>query len=112
MPQVVDQMAARIPSIELTMEMLEIAGFQIGGLIVPLHEVLQGPSYFDPAGPLQKSFRDGDSTWSLLSEEELYRTLERIRTLNEDGSITQYLDEREKRRKRVGQTTFIFARKY
>ena len=112
MPQVVDQMAARIPSIELTMEMLEIAGFQIGGIIVPLHEVLQGPSYFDPAGPLQKSFRDGDSTWSLLSEEELYRTLERIRTLNEDGSITQYLDEREKRRKRVGQTTFIFARKY
>ena len=81
-------------------------------LTVPFHEVLQGPSYFDPRGPLKKSFRDGDSTWALLSEQELQTTLEQIRTLNEDGGITQYLDEREKRRNRVGQTTFIFARKY
>ncbi len=110
-PKIVDQMAARIPSIELTVEMLEIAGFKMGGIIVPLHEILQGPGYFDPKGPLQKSFRDGDSTWSLLSEAELHQTLERIHTMNEDGSITQYLDERETRRKRVGQTTFIFARK-
>jgi len=61
---------------------------------------------------LQKSFRDGDSTWALLSEAELHQTLERIHTMNEDGSIIEYLDEREKRRKRIGQTTFIFARKY
>jgi ubiquinone/menaquinone biosynthesis C-methylase UbiE len=111
-PQPVNKMAARIPSIELTLEMLRIAGFQQEGIIVPLHEILQGPSYFDPKGPLQKSFRDGDSTWALLSEGELHQTLERIRTMNEDGSIVQYLHEREKRRKRIGQTTFIFARKY
>jgi len=110
-PQVVDQMAARIPSLELTGKMLEAVGFHLGGLIVPLHEVLQGSSYFDPRGPLKKSFRDGDSTWALLSEQELQTTLQQIRTLNEDGGITHYLDEREKRRKRVGQTTFIFARK-
>ena len=111
-PKIVDKMATRIPSIKLTMEMLHIAGFQRGGIIVPFHEILQGPSYFDPKGPLQKSFRDGDSTWALLSEAELHQTLECIHTMNEDGSITEYLDEREKRRKRVGQTTFIFARKY
>jgi len=110
-PQVVDKMAARIPSLDLTGKMLEAVGFQKGGIIVPLHEILQGPSYFDPKGPLQKSFRDGDSTWSLLSEAELHQTLERIHAMNEDGSIIEYLDEREKRRKRVGQTTFIFARK-
>ena len=110
-PKIVDKMAARIPSIELTVEMMEIAGLNMGGIIVPLHEVLQGPAYFDPKGPLQKPFRDGDSTWALLSEKELDHTLERIHTMNEDGSITQYLDEREKRRKCAGQTTFIFARK-
>jgi len=110
-PQVVDKMAARIPSLDLTGKMLEAVGFQKGGIIVPLHEILQGPSYCDPKGPLQKSFRDGDSTWSLLSEAELHQTLERIHAMNEDGSIIEYLDEREKRRKRVGQTTFIFARK-
>jgi len=111
-PKIVDKMATRIPSIECTLEMLGTAGFQMGGIILPLHEILQGSTYCDPKGPLQKSFRDGDSTWALLSEEELHHTLERIRTMNEDGSITQFLDEREKRRKRVGQTTFIFARKY
>ena len=111
-PKTVDKMAARIPSIDLTLEMLRIAGFQQEGIIVPLHEILQGPSYFDPKGPLQKSFRDGDSTWALLSEGELHQTLERIRIMNEDGSIVEYLNEREKRRKRIGQTTFIFARKY
>ncbi len=111
-PNIVDHMATRIPSIELTTEMLEVAGFQMGGIIVPLHEILQGSSYCDPKGPLQKPFRDGDSTWALLSEKELHQTLEHIHTMNEDGSMTQFLDEREKRRKRVGQTTFIFARKY
>lgn len=110
-PNIVDHMATRIPSIALTVEMLEAVGFQRGGIIVPLHEILQGPSYCDPKGPLQKSFRDGDSTWALLSEEELHQTLERIRTMNEDGSITQFLDEREKRRHGVGQTTCIFAHK-
>jgi ubiquinone/menaquinone biosynthesis C-methylase UbiE len=110
-PQIVDKMATRIPSIELTTEMLEVARFKMGGIIVPLHEILQGPSYCDPKGPLQKPFRDGDSTWALLSEKELHQTLEHIRTMNEDGSITPFLAEREKRRHGVGQTTFIFARK-
>ena len=69
-PKIVDKMAARIPSLDLTGKMLEVVGFQKEGIIVPLHEILQGPSYFDPKGPLQKSFRDGDSTWALLSEAE------------------------------------------
>ncbi len=110
-PQVVEHMASRIPSVELTESMLEAVGFHPGGCIVPLHEVLQGESYFDPSGPLRKSFRDGDSTWALLSEDELQATLERIRAMNEDGSIAPYLDTREQRRKAVGQTTFLFARK-
>ena len=111
-PKAVDQMSTRIPSIERTVQMLEDVGFQSGGVIVPLHEVLQGPSYFDPKAPLSKSFREGDSTWSLISEQELHQALEQIRTLNEGGSMKEYFDRREQRRQRVGQTTFIFARKY
>ncbi len=107
----VDHMSTRIPSIERTVQMLEDVGFQLGGVIVPLHEVLQGPAYFDPKAPLNKSFRAGDSTWSLLSDEELSQALEHIRTINEDGRMKDYLDRREHKRKRVGQTTFIFVRK-
>ncbi|MFQ5540393.1 MAG: class I SAM-dependent methyltransferase [Candidatus Binatia bacterium] len=108
----VEEMSARIPSIELTTTMLGSAGFHVAGVIVPLHEILQGPSYFDPKAPLNKSFREGDSTWSLISQQELHQALEQIRMMNEDGSINNYLTRREQRRKCVGQTTFIFARKY
>ena len=110
-PKAVDQMSTRIPSIERTVQMLEDVGFQLGGVIVPLHEVLQGPSYFDPKAPLRKSFREGDSTWSLISEQELHQALEHLRTFHEEGSMKEYFDRREQRRKLVGQTTFIFARK-
>ena len=110
-PKAVDKMSARIPSIGHTVQMLEDQGFQMGGTIVPLHEVLQGPSYFDPKGPLHPSFREGDSTWSLISEEELSQALEHIRRLNGDGSMKDFLDRHEQKRKQVGQTTFIFARK-
>ena len=111
-PQAVEKMSRRIPSIKQTIKLLKVVGFQIEEIIVPRREILQGPSYLDPRGPLQKSFRDGDSTWALISEGELHQALERIRTMNEDGRIKVFLDKREERRKSVGQTTFLFARKH
>lgn len=110
-PEAVGRMAARIPSVDQTVEMLTEAGFGIDGVVVPLYDVLQGPSYFDPEGPLKESFRDGDSTWALVSNRELTRAMDRIRDMNRDGSIDAFLAEREERRRRVGQTTFISGRK-
>ena len=110
-PEAVGRMAARMPSIDQTIEMLVEARFGIGGVIAPLHDVLQGPSYLDPEGPLKASFRGGDSIWALVSDGELARVMDRIRDMNRDGSIHAFLAEREQRRRRVGQTTFVFARK-
>jgi hypothetical protein len=83
----------------------------MGGLVVPVDAVLQGENYLDPTGPLHKSFRDGDSTWSLTTPEELERAIERTKTMNQEGSMAMYLDSREILRKNIGQTTFIFAYK-
>ena len=110
-PEAVGRMAARIPSIDQTVEMLTQADFGNGGVVVPLYDVLQGPSYFDPVGPLRESFRNGDSTWALVSNAELKPAMDRIRDMNRDGSIDAFLAERDERRRRVGQTTFIFGRK-
>ena len=110
-PEAVGRMAARMPAIDQTIEMLVAAGFGIGGVVAPLHDILQGPSYLDSEGPLKASFRTGDSTWALVSDGELARATDRIRDMNRDGSIHAYLAEREQRRRRVGQTTFVFARK-
>ncbi|MCK5000779.1 MAG: hypothetical protein KAS23_14655, partial [Anaerohalosphaera sp.] len=79
--------------------------------IVPLHEVLQGQGYLDPEGPLKKTYRDGDSTWSLVSEEQLNAVSERVRTMNEQGTMTAYLEQREELRRDVGQATFVFGSK-
>ena len=110
-PEAVESIARRFPPIEKIEEVLQATGFHSIGKIVPLHEVLQGQGYLDPQGPLKKTYRDGDSTWSLVSEEQLNAVLERVRAMNEQGTMTAYLEQREELRRDVGQATFVFGRK-
>ncbi|MEN8216971.1 MAG: class I SAM-dependent methyltransferase [Pseudomonadota bacterium] len=110
-PEAVGKIAKRFPPIEIMTSMLKEVGFHKVGIVVPVDAVLQGENYLDPMGPLKKDFRDGDSTWSLATDEELERAFERVQTLNKKDSMAQYLDTREKLRKNIGQTTFIFAYK-
>jgi ubiquinone/menaquinone biosynthesis C-methylase UbiE len=110
-PEAVGRIAKRFPPIEIIRTMLKEVGFHKVGIVVPVNTVLQGKNYLDPMGPLKKDFRDGDSTWSLATNEELERAFERVRTLNQKDSMAQYLDTREKIRQNIGQTTFIFAYK-
>lgn len=110
-PEAVECIAQRFAPIEKIEEVLQATGFRSIGKIVPLHEVLQGQGYLDPEGPLKKTYRDGDSTWSLVSEEQLNAVSERVRTMNEQGTMTAYLEQREELRRDVGQATFVFGRK-
>jgi len=56
-------------------------------------------SYFDLRGPLKKEWRDGDSSWSLLSQEELNNALKNLEDqINLDSdklrrTITSELEE-------------------
>jgi ubiquinone/menaquinone biosynthesis C-methylase UbiE len=110
-PQAVERIAVRFPPIEMIEAALRAAGFRATGRLVPLHEVLQGRGYLDHQGPLKKSYRDGDSTWSLADKEELDAALDRVRTMNAQGTMAAYLEQREELRRNVGQATFVFARK-
>jgi ubiquinone/menaquinone biosynthesis C-methylase UbiE len=110
-PEAVGRIAKRFPPVELLVSMLKEVGFRRGGMVVPVDAVLQGENYLEPTGPLNKSFRDGDSTWSLTTNEELERALERVRKMNQESRMAQYLETRENIRKSIGQTTFIFAYK-
>lgn len=110
-PAAVTRITQRYPSLPRLSSMLAEAGFAFEESIVPLNAVLQGTGYLDPKGPLSKAHRDGDSTWSLASEEELHRALDRLLKMNEDGSIADYLEGRERLRRDVGQTTFLVARR-
>ncbi|NEO92715.1 MAG: hypothetical protein F6K56_21730, partial [Moorea sp. SIO3G5] len=70
-----------------------------------------GDNYLDPEGPLKQTYRNGDSTWSLVRQAELEQALERVRNMNKDGSIVHYLEQRESLRQKLGQTTFVYAYK-
>jgi SAM-dependent methyltransferase len=110
-PEAVNNIAQRLPTLDGLRSLLEAVGFCVGGIIVPVHEVLQGNKYLDPQGPRDKAYRDGDSTWSLTTEEELQNALARLQAMHDDGSIASYLQQREQRRHEIGQTTCVFARK-
>jgi len=110
-PNAVKVMTKRCPNIEELHEMLSNAGFTICQTTALKDEVLQGENYLDPRGPLKSEWRDGDSTWSLVSESELSAAMKSVEEMNDAGKMQSYLDGREQRRQQVGQTTSIFASK-
>ncbi len=110
-PQAIDRMLRRMPSVEVLKENFLKAGFVDYEVVVPFDEVLQGEQYLDPKGPLNPAWRAGDSSWSLATEEELAKALDVVASRLEDGSMGTFINDREKLRAELGQTTFLIARK-
>ncbi len=110
-PDAVEVMTKRCPNVSELHEMLSNAGFTIIQTTALKDEVLQGENYLDPRGPLKSEWRDGDSTWSLVSESELSTAMKFVEEMNSDGKMPSYIDDREQRRQQVGQTTSILALK-
>jgi ubiquinone/menaquinone biosynthesis C-methylase UbiE len=108
-PQALDAALARcVPSDRLG-EIIEAAGLSLADRTVPLDAVMQGAAYFEPLGPLDASWRAGDSIWALAPEEELSDALARVRALDADGALQAYLVERDAKRLTYGQFTFVAA---
>lgn len=84
-------------------------GFIFKGRIVPLDGVMQGPAYFNPRGPLDPDWRRLDSIWALATKEEVAQAEARIRDLEGQGLLMQYMNERDQSRRQRGQFTFFMA---
>lgn len=110
-PEAINRVTKRFPPLDTITSMLEKVGFRLGGKIVSVDGVLQGDNYLDESGPLKKAYRDGDSTWSLATDQELETALARVRDMNAKGVMKQYLESRENLRRHIGQTTSIYAYK-
>ena len=108
-PSAVETLRERFAPIDRLVEMLDDCGFAYRERYVPVDATIQGDSYFDPRGPLNKEWRDGDSTWSLVAEDELERALSRIRELDEKGQLQNYVARSDARRHNIGQITILFA---
>ena len=110
-PEEASQMCTRHIPLTVLAELLEESGFENHGRIVPMDAVLQGQAYFNPRGPLDPSWRDGDSIWSTVSPDRLDEVCARLRQLDGDGTLDDFMRQEDSDRENIGQVTFIHARR-
>ena len=108
-PEAVATIRRRLADTEVLKGLLAEAGLIPRGRFVPSGAVMQGGAYFDGRGPLDPAWRRGDSLWSMVSESELERALDRIRALDEAGTLDAFVDEQDRMRPSVGQVGFHCA---
>ena len=108
-PDAVEAMCRRHADTTVLNRLLADAGLLPRGRFVPSDAVMQGDAYFDGRGPLDPAWRRGDSLWSMVSEPELARALDRIRALDEAGTLDAFVAEQDRERPSIGQIGFHYT---
>lgn len=109
-PQAVHRALDRYIPLDDLEDCLRDVGLDIGERVALVEEVLQGDSYLDPKGPTRQEWRDGDSSWALVDDEEQANALKEIESMLADDSMDQFLAGREEKRREHGQATFVIGR--
>ncbi|HIG26645.1 MAG TPA: class I SAM-dependent methyltransferase [Verrucomicrobiales bacterium] len=102
-----ERLAQKYIPIDQLRQFLHEIGFGDVRQIVDVAEIFYGDHYYDLEGPLNAAWRDGDSIWSLLTEEELNTSLESYRRAHADNRLKEILNRTEKRRRAIGQSVFV-----
>jgi len=108
-PEAIELLQRRFAPLNLLEDILKDCGFAPNGRIVPTDSVLQGDGYFESSGPLSKEWRDGDSSWAMVTDQQLERVLSRVTQLKQDDDLQAYFDRMDAVRLAIGQTTFLLA---
>lgn len=101
----------RVIPIPTLVRLLDSNGFAHRGNVVPVDAVFQGASYYDPVGPLEETWRSGDSVFALATLSELESGCSRLRAMRNDGTLSQFVEEKDSRRRSIGQVTFVHCQK-
>ena len=110
-PDAVQEMKQKVISLSNLNNLLEDCGFTFPRQIVPEDLVLQGDAYFNADGIFDPDWRNGDSIWSIVSEDILAMVLNKVRDLRQTGKLEAYIKQQDQKRKTTGQVTFSIARK-
>ena len=97
----------RYPRLDLLAAHLGQLGFGEVERTPELKEVLQGDSYFDPEGPLRKEYRDADSNWTVVPDTELQEAIATLESYRANGTLSEYVEGRDKLRQVIGQMTLL-----
>ena len=103
----VPQLAARFPGHPLFTRQLGNAGLNVASIDVPDLPLMRLDAYLDEKGPFSQLYRDGDSTWSLATPEELESGLDWWQSMHDANKAESWLEEREAIRAEVGQTSAV-----
>ncbi|MBW2138633.1 MAG: methyltransferase domain-containing protein [Deltaproteobacteria bacterium] len=110
-PEAAQNLMGRYMPLDQIQTMLHACGFLVEEILVPLDGLLWGDTYLDPFGPLKREWRDGDSVFALVTDEELSRMAHQIKTMDRKGELHAFVREQDLQRNRAGQVTFVFARR-
>jgi hypothetical protein len=99
-----------IPITELEAR-LKSAGFGEIQCRVPAGKIFQQKYYENPRIALQPEFRQGDSTYSFLTADDIVASNDRLKKAIEDGSIHRVMRRAAERAAEMGEILFISARK-
>ncbi len=109
-PDATEQMCARHAPLDALRQIMQDAGIIHQQCIVPVDALMQGDAYFNPRGPLDKSWRDGDSMWSTVPAQTLEAVHARLNELEQSGALENYLRDHDAERKHIGQFSFLYGR--
>ncbi len=86
-------------------------GYEFDGRTVPLDLTLREDGYREAASVLDPVARRGASIWRFATEAETHDAVRTVQTLEEEGRLADFIAERERARRQVGQFTFFVGRK-
>jgi len=110
-PDATERFCRCFAPLETLRDAMAEAGFVYQDRFVPLDSLCQGEAYFDGRGPLDPVWRNGDSFWAVLTDDELEQALARLRALDAAGRLDAFMAEHDAGRRARGQITFLFARR-
>merc|ERR1712196_513916 len=104
-------LAARFPPIDKFFASLSNACFSSVQSHIPEDPLMLKEIYLDIEQAFTEEYRNCDSNWSLVTPEELKAGLDEPKSIIESGGKDKFVEEREARRKEIGQTTTVVATK-
>jgi len=111
-PKAVAKMEKRVPSRVEVVAAMEAAGLEVTLCVCPkLKAIMHKEHYYNAKGPFDEAWRRGESWWSLVDEEELKSLQEKLQVKIDDGSVDEWIQERDLLRKAAGQTLFVVGSK-
>lgn len=110
-PSQVARMQERHVPLPVLERLLEHNGYDYGGRIVPVDALMQGRNYFNARGPLDPTWRSGDSIWSTVSAQQMRLISNRLEELDQRGESEDFMQRCDVVRSEIGQVTFVHARR-